>query len=127
MQKTFSISDLAREFGITTRTIRHYEEIGLIHPVRQGQTRVFSNSDRTRLKLIVRGRRLGLSLEESREIVDMYDPKRGNTKQLQKLLSKIRAQKDKLAAQLQDIDKLMAELNEAEQNCLSALQESARQ
>jgi DNA-binding transcriptional MerR regulator len=68
MSASYTISDLAREFGVTTRTIRHYEEVGLLNPARRGQARVFSAADRTRLKLILRGRRLGFSLEESREM-----------------------------------------------------------
>ena len=76
--QTYSIRELTREFGVTARTIRHYEEIGLLAPERRGQTRVYSPADRTRLKLILRGRRIGLSLQESREIIGMYDPARGN-------------------------------------------------
>ncbi len=76
----FSITDLCKEFEITTRTVRHYEEIGLISPSRRGQTRVYSPADRTRLRLILRGKRLGLSLEDSRQIIDMYEP--GKTQSL---------------------------------------------
>ena len=121
MDKTYSISTLAKEFDITTRTIRHYEDMGLLSPQRQGQTRVYSSTDRTRLKLILRGKRLGFSLDESREIVDMYDPEHGNVEQLHKLITRIQIQKEKLNKQLQDIAKLQRDLNEAEQGCLNAL------
>ena len=82
----FSITDLRKEFGVTTRTMRHYEEIGLINPSRRGQTRVYSSADRTRLRLILRGKRLGLSLEDSRQIIDMYEPGKTNIDQLNSLI-----------------------------------------
>ncbi len=82
----YSISQLSKEFDVTTRTIRHYEELGLIKPARRGQTRVYSPSDRTRLRLILRGKRLGLSLENSREIIDMYEPGKTNVEQLKSSL-----------------------------------------
>ena len=72
----YSISDLCKEFDITTRTIRHYEDLDLLSPSRRGQSRVYTPSDRTRLRLILRGKRLGLSLEDSRQIIDMYEPGR---------------------------------------------------
>ncbi|MBR9910894.1 MAG: MerR family DNA-binding transcriptional regulator [Gammaproteobacteria bacterium] len=121
MSKTFTISELAKEFAVTTRTIRHYEEIGLLSPRRSGQNRIYSAADRTRLKLILRGKRLGFTLEESRAIVEMYDPEHGNVEQLQRLLDRIHAQRAKLKAQLDDIRKLMRDLDEAEQGCLEAL------
>lgn len=118
---TFSIGDLAREFCVTTRTIRHYEDIGLLKPQRRGQARIYSTADRTRLKLILRGKRLGFSLEESRDIVEMYDPEHGNVEQLQKLMGRIGDQREKLNHQLCDIAKMMESLNEAEAECRSAL------
>ncbi len=122
--KTFSISDLAEEFDITTRTIRFYEEKGLLNPSRKGQTRSYSSSDRTRLKLILRGKRLGLSLEESKEIISMYDPTRGNVNQLQKLVDKIRDKRKQLLAQQQDIEHMLTDLKGAEEKCLEAIKES---
>ncbi|MFM7274016.1 MAG: MerR family transcriptional regulator, partial [Gammaproteobacteria bacterium] len=86
---TFGIRELVREFGVTARSIRHYEEIGLLSPSRRGQTRVYSAADRTRLKLILRGKRLGLSLEESRAIIGMYDPATGSRAQLERLLGRL--------------------------------------
>jgi len=117
----YGISDLSREFGVTLRSIRHYEDIGLLTPQRQGLTRIYTPTDRTKLKLILRGKRLGFSLEESREIVEMYDPSQGNTTQLKHLLERIQLQKDKLKQQLKDINTMRKDLNEAEAACLTTL------
>jgi len=117
----YNISDLSREFGVTTRSIRYYEDIGLLAPQRQGQTRIYDSADRTRLKLILRGKRLGLSLEESREIIDMYQPGKNNAKQLRKLIEAINIQKEKLSRKLDDIGKLMDDLNQSELKCIEAL------
>ena len=117
----YSIRDLAREFDITTRTIRFYEEAGMIQPRRQGQTRIYSEQDRVRLKLILRGKRLGLSLAESRDLIDMYDPGSGNKKQLQALLEKIQQRRDMLRQQMADIEIMQLELDEAEQRCRQAM------
>ena len=119
--RTYNISELAREFEVTTRTIRHYEDIGLLNPSRVGQARIYSSADRTKLRLILRGKRLGFSLQESRQLVDMYDPKRGNIEQLQKLIERIQLQRQRLQAQLEDIAKMMQELDDAEQGCRKAL------
>ena len=117
----YSISQLAKEFAITTRSIRHYEDIGLLSPARRGQTRVYSPADRTRLKLILRGKRLGISLEDSREIIDMYEPGKTNLDQLKKLIDAIQQQRIKLNRQLDDITKLLKDLNKAETDCVEAL------
>lgn len=117
----FTISQLANEFEVTTRAIRHYEDIGLLSPARRGQTRIYSASDRTRLKLILRGKRLGLSLEDSREIIDMYEPGKTNNEQLKKLVEAIQGQRTKLNQQLDDIAKLLKDLDKAEADCLEAL------
>jgi DNA-binding transcriptional MerR regulator len=122
----FSISQLAKEFEITTRTIRHYEEIGLLSPARRGQTRVYSAADRTRLRLILRGKRLGLSLEDSREIIDMYEPGKTNVDQLKKLIDAIQAQRIKLNQQLDDISNLLKDLNTAEADCIDALKSTGQ-
>ncbi|MCX2840507.1 DNA-binding transcriptional regulator, MerR family [Microbulbifer thermotolerans] len=121
---SYSISELAREFDITTRTIRFYEDKGLISPARRGQTRIYSPEDRVRLKLILRGKRLGFSLEESREIIDMYDPARGNVEQLQRLLAAIEQKRAQLHQQLRDIQSLMGELDEAEARARAALEQN---
>jgi len=125
IQSVFSITELSQELGITTRSLRHYEDIGLISPKRQGQTRIYSPADRTKLMLILRGKRLGFSLEESREIIDMYNPSKGNKDQLEKLIQCIGVQKAKLKQQKEDINKMMRDLKDAEDACLKALGKKA--
>ena len=119
--RTYNISQLAQEFDVTTRTIRHYEDIGLLAPARKGQTRIYSSGDRTKLKLILRGKRLGFSLEQSRNIIEMYDPASGNKEQLQSLLQGIDQQRQQLKHQLQEINLLMTDLDEAERICRQQL------
>lgn len=123
----YSISQLSKEFDVTTRSIRHYEDIGLLSPNRRGQTRIYSQADRTRLRLILRGKRLGLSLEDSREIIDMYEPGKTNIDQLKKLIDAIQLQRHKLNQQLDDISKLLKDLNQAEADCIDALKTNGSQ
>lgn len=125
MSKHYTISDLAREFDVTTRTIRYYEESGMLTPARDGQTRLFNDADRVKLKLILRGKRLGFSLAESRELIDMYDPESDNRNQINALLQKIQKRREQLQAQLHDIRLMQEELDEAEAKCLEALAECA--
>ena len=120
-EKTFSISDLRKEFNVTSRTIRYYEDISLLNPNRCGKSRIYSPADRTRLKLILRGKRLGLSLEDSRQIIDMYEPGNNNVQQLITLINAIREQRKKLNRQLDDIHKLLADLKTEESDCQQAL------
>lgn len=122
----FSITDLCKEFETTTRTVRHYEDIGLISPARRGQTRVYSTADRTRLRLILRGKRLGLSLEDSRQIIDMYEPGKTNIEQLNSLVGAIRQQRTQLNQQLEDINNLLSDLTKAETDCLKALNSNGK-
>ncbi len=122
----YSISQLSKEFEITTITIRHYEDLGLLAPARRGQTRVYSPADRIRLKLILRGKRLGLSLDDSREIIDMYEPGKTNVDQLRKLIDAIQLQRHKLNQQLDDISKLLQDLNKAETDCVEALKSNGQ-
>lgn len=121
MTTQFSIGDLAREFDVTTRTIRFYEAEGLISPVRRGQTRVFSQRDRTRLKLILRGKRLGFSLAEIREIVDMYDAPPGESGQLELLIAKIEERRARLLRQRDDIAVALRELDSVAARCEARL------
>ena len=121
MTKHHSISDLSQEFDITTRTLRFYEEKGLISPERQGQNRIYSASDRARLKLILRGKRLGLTLEESSGIIAMYDPQTNNKKQLQTLIHKIREKRHQLEQQKKDLELMILDLNDSEERCLITL------
>ena len=118
---SYKISDLAEEFGVTTRTIRFYEEKGLLQPQREGTRRIYSTADRTRLRLILRGKRLGLSLEESAEIVRMYGTPGNNRRQLETLLRRIRERREDLQRQQRDLQALLRELEEAEANCQAAL------
>lgn len=119
----YSISDLAEEFNITTRTIRFYEEKGLLSPARNGQTRLYSSSDRARLKLILRTKRVGFSLEESSEIIPMCEPDRESIAELQKLINTIREKRQQLLEQKQDIEVMLLELSSAERKCLGSLAE----
>ena len=123
MSTTYSISDLASEFDVTTRTIRFYEEKGFLKPDREGTRRIYSPSDRTKLRLILRGKRLGLSLDESAEIVLMYGSRRNNRKQLEKLLARIQEKQVELKSQQQDLEFMLLDLRNAEDKCLNALTE----
>jgi DNA-binding transcriptional MerR regulator len=106
----FSISELAREFDITPRAIRFYEDQGLIAPRREGQRRIYTARDRTRLKLTLRGKRLGLSLSEIRELIDMYEPGRDERPQLERFLSVLESHKTSLLQQRADIEAQLGEL-----------------
>jgi len=120
-KNTYSISELAAEFDITTRTIRFYEEKGLLSPERNGSTRLYSNGDRTKLKLILRGKRLGFSLTESLGIISMYHPAKNNDQQLKKLINAIHEKRTQLQQQLNDLESMMLDLDESEAKCLAAL------
>jgi DNA-binding transcriptional MerR regulator len=116
-EKTWTISDLAAEYDVTLRTIRHYEDVGLLNPERRGTTRVFHLRDRTRLRLILRGKRLGFSLPEIRTIVNMYDEQPGEAGQLHYLLEQIEVRRAELDQLRRDIDETMTELAEVEARC----------
>ena len=106
----FSISELAQEFDITPRAIRFYEDQGLLAPRREGQKRIYTPRDRTRLKLTLRGKRLGLSLSEIRELIDMYEPGRDERPQLARFLAVLEAHKAALLQQRADIEAQLSEL-----------------
>jgi DNA-binding transcriptional MerR regulator len=106
----FSISDLAREFDVTPRAIRFYEDQGLLAPRRDGQRRIYTPRDRTRLKLTLRGKRLGLSLSEIRELIDMYEPGRDERPQLARFLAVLEAHKASLLQQQADLEAQLSEL-----------------
>jgi DNA-binding transcriptional MerR regulator len=106
----FSISELAREFDITPRAIRFYEDQGLLAPKRDGQRRIYSPRDRTRLKLTLRGKRLGLTLSEIRDLIDMYDANRDERPQLEKFLAVLDAHKRQLLQQREDIEAQLSEI-----------------
>ena len=124
MATTYSISDLARELDITTRAIRFYEEQGMLAPERRGQERVYTAKDKVTLKLILRGKRIGFSLAECKELIDLYDPSSGNRRQLETFMSKIAARRAQLEQQLLDIEQMQLELDTAEERCLAALAET---
>jgi len=121
MPSTYSISDLADEFSVTTRTIRFYEEKRLLKPSREGTRRVYSPADRTKLRLILRGKRLGLSLNESAEIILMYGTEGSNHRQLQSLIAKIQEKRAELKRQQTDLKAMLRELTDAENKCRAAL------
>lgn len=122
-QKTFSISDLSKEFGVTTRSIRFYEDQGLMKPARRGQTRIYNPQDRVRLKLILRGKRLGFSLAETRRLFDLYDADRSSVQQLEAMLFLIDEKKRHLQQQMEDITVVLMELSSVETRCRSELKD----
>ena len=119
---TFTISELSKEFAITTRSIRFYEDQGLLTPLREGQKRIYTAHDRTWLKLILRGKRLGLTLAEISQILDLYDSSStNNDQQLLVFIEKIKIRQAALKQQMEDIKALQDELDAAERRCNSSL------
>jgi DNA-binding transcriptional MerR regulator len=121
MDNVYSIGDLSREFGVTTRTIRFYEDKGLLTPTRNGQSRIYQPRDRVRLKLILRGKRLGFSLKEIKKLIELYDAPEGEGQQLRRFIEKIRARRAELLAQKNDIEHVLDELDTLEQRCSDLL------
>jgi DNA-binding transcriptional MerR regulator len=117
VDETWTIREVAEEFGITHRTVRHYEDLGLITPERRGTTRVYHRRDRTRLALILRGKRLGFPLEEIRTIIDLYDRPRGKASQLEYVLGQIDERRSDLEQRRRDLDDALTELGEFERRC----------
>lgn len=115
----WSISELSKEFDITTRTIRFYEAEGLLSPRREGQKRIYSSKDRVTLKLIMRGKRLGFSLAESRELIEMYQPD-SNQAQTERVLEKVQESRQRLLQQQDDIKVMLHELDAHEERVLEA-------
>ena len=124
METALTISDLAKEFGITIRAIRHYEDEGLLNPRREGTNRLFSNRDRVRLKLALRGKRLGFTLAEIRELFDLYDLARDEKKQLQEFLVKLERRRALLVQQREDIKIMLDEITFFETQCRKLLAEN---
>ena len=121
---TYTISDLAREFDLTPRAMRFYEDMGLLQPERRGpggRQRVYSNRDRTRLKLTLRAKRLGLSLIEARELIDMYDSPRDTQPQLRKFLEVLTGHRAQLEAQLAELEATLSEVAEHEKEARTLL------
>ncbi len=121
--RRFSISELAKEYGVTPRAIRHYEDEGLLSPERKGQARIYYTRDRTRLRLILRGRRLGFSLQEIKELLDLYDADPSEVTQLKYFLVKVGERRHMLLRQRDDIDATLEELDQIENNCSEVLQQ----
>lgn len=120
-ERTYGISELAQEFGITARAIRFYEDKGLLTPLRDGQRRIYNGRDRVRLMLILRGKRLGFSLREIQEIIDLYHAERGEAGQLRYFLGKMQERRDSLLSQREDIDLTLRELDSLEDQCRALL------
>lgn len=124
MTQTYSISDLAKEFDLTTRAIRFYEDMGLLQPEREGaggRNRVYTARDRTRLKLTLRAKRLGLSLGEAREIIDMYDSPRDTGPQLKKFLLVLAGHRKQIEEQLADLQANLDEVKAHEKEARALL------
>lgn len=117
----YSISDLSKEFDITTRSIRFYEDQGLLSPARKGQTRIYNQRDKVRLKLILRGKRLGFSLAETGRLFELYDVDKTSATQLNSIITLITDKKSDLKQQLEDINAVLIELNDLEDNCKGIL------
>lgn len=111
MSQTYSITELAKEFGVTTRTIRHYEEQGLLNPKREGMNRIFNHRDRVRLKLALRGKRLGFSLNDIRELFELYDLAKDENKQLEEFLARLEKRRVLLEQQREDIEVMLNEIS----------------
>lgn len=124
--ETFTISDLAREFGITPRTIRFWEDQGLLSPEREGNKRIFTRGDRARLKMALRGKRLGLSLAEIKDLIGMYNSTEDETPQLLECLRIMDKRRAALEQQREDIEAMLAEIGQFESLCREELQRRAR-
>ena len=120
-EETYSISDLSKEFDITTRSIRFYEDQGLISPTRNGQTRIYTKRDKVHLKLILRGKRLGFTLAETGRLFELYDADKSSSKQLNIMLELIQDKKVHLTQQMDDIKVVLMELVTAEKRCHDTL------
>jgi len=122
-KRSWGIGELAREFGITSRTLRVYEEEGLLDPQRDGTRRIYNERNRVRLRLILRGKRLGWSLSEIRESFDLYDSSLGEQAQLELMLRKLEQRRETLIAQRKDIDSALQDLQRVESNARQSLRE----
>jgi DNA-binding transcriptional MerR regulator len=120
--RTWTIGELARDFDTTLRTIRFYEDRGLLAPERQGQSRIFHDRDRVRLQLILRGKRLGFTLDEIAHVINLYDETRGEAGQLSYLIEDITRRRADLVRKRHDLDEALAELDELELRCRSDLE-----
>jgi DNA-binding transcriptional MerR regulator len=122
-EATYTISDLAHEFALTTRAIRFYEDEGMLAPERRGRSRVYRERERVRLKLILRGKRLGLALSEIRELLDLYEVGRNERAQLSMFLAMLAERRRRLLQQREDIDAVLAEVDGIERECRRRLKD----
>jgi DNA-binding transcriptional MerR regulator len=120
---SYTISQLAKEFALTTRAIRFYEDCGLVSPRRAGSARVYGERERVRIKLILRGKRLGLSLAEIGELLDLYEVARNERAQLSKFLEMLAERRGRLLQQKEDIDATLAEIEGLERECRRRLKD----
>lgn len=125
-RETFTITDLANEFALTTRAIRFYEDQGLLSPERRGTRRIYSQRERVRLKLVLRGKRLGMSLADIAGILDLYDADHNERPQLVKFLEVLAARRVLLEQQREDIDVVLEEISAIERDCRKRLKNSAK-
>ena len=123
MREYYTITELTREFGVSTRTLRFYEDEDLIHPVRRGRTRLFRPSDRHLLKQILRGKRLGFSIAEIQEIIQMYKEPPGEMGQLHLMMKRVEEKRGELRQKRRDIEETLAELDQVEEGCIERLAE----
>jgi DNA-binding transcriptional MerR regulator len=123
MREYYSITELTREFDISTRTLRFYEDEGLVAPVRRGRTRLFRPSDRQLIRQIMRGKRLGFSINEIREIIQMYKTPPGEVGQLKLMIKRIEEKREELRQKRRDLEETLAELDQAEESCVERLVE----
>ncbi|MDP6095153.1 MAG: MerR family DNA-binding transcriptional regulator [Gammaproteobacteria bacterium] len=121
MNRQYSIRDLSQEFDVTTRTLRFYEEKGILAPLRNGQNRVYSTADRTHLILVLRGKQLGMSLGEIAELISMYDPDTNNRKQMELLIEKIIERRHQLESQKEELEHMIVDLKAWEQRSRRAM------
>ena len=124
--RTYTITELAQEFDITPRAIRFYEDVCLLMPARDGRNRVYGQRERTRLKLTLRGKRLGLTLQEVKQLVDMYESPSDTAQQLQAFLGVLQSHRGQLEQQLDDIEVTLAEIAQHEARCQRLLADLAR-
>ncbi|HEV7434860.1 MerR family transcriptional regulator [Rhizobium halophilum] len=123
VNKYYTITELTREFGVSTRTLRFYEDEGLIHPERRGRTRLFRSADRRLLQEILRGRRIGFTIAEIREIINVYKEPPGELGQLKLMMNRIDEKRSELRQKRKDIEETLEELDNAEEACLTRLAE----
>jgi DNA-binding transcriptional MerR regulator len=123
MREYYSITELTREFDVSTRTLRFYEDEGLVQPVRRGRTRLFRPSDRHLIRQIMRGKRLGFSINEIREIIQMYKEPPGEVGQLNLMIKRIEEKREDLRQKRRDLEETLAELDQAEESCVERLVE----